>query len=140
MLRVSQRLRTSIATVFLFVCFRAAHTQSTWRFPGWGKIGAVAAGLHHRSRQPWILNPLSEARDQTRVLIDASRVSLTTEPWQELLNSNFLKIYFIFYFWLGLRHLEVPGPGIEASTTTRAAAVRLLSHCALMGTPHLACF
>ena len=30
--------------------------------------------LHHSSQQPQILNPLSEARDQTRVLVDASRV------------------------------------------------------------------
>ena len=25
--------------------------------------------LHHSSRQPWILNPLSEARDKTRTLM-----------------------------------------------------------------------
>ena len=30
--------------------------------------------LHHRSRQHQILNPLSEARDQTPVLMDTSRV------------------------------------------------------------------
>ena len=30
--------------------------------------------LHHGSQQRWILNPLSEARDQTRVLMDSSRV------------------------------------------------------------------
>ena len=30
--------------------------------------------LHHSSWQLWILNPLSEARDQTRVLMDASQV------------------------------------------------------------------
>ena len=30
--------------------------------------------LHHSSRQRWILNPLSEARDHTRVLVDTSRV------------------------------------------------------------------
>ena len=73
----------------LCVCvFRAtpvAHGSSQAR----GPIGAVAAGLwhshshvgseprldlHHRSRQCWILNPLSEARDRTWVLMDASRV------------------------------------------------------------------
>ena len=30
--------------------------------------------LHHSSRQRWILDPLSEARDQTRVLMDTSQV------------------------------------------------------------------
>ena len=30
--------------------------------------------LHHSSQQCWILNPLSEARDQTRILMDPSRV------------------------------------------------------------------
>jgi len=28
--------------------------------------------LHHSSRQDWILNPLSEARDQTLILMDTS--------------------------------------------------------------------
>ena len=30
--------------------------------------------LHHRSWQCWILNPLSEARDGTCVLMDSSRI------------------------------------------------------------------
>ena len=30
--------------------------------------------LHHSSWQHWILNPLSKARDQTRVLMDTSQV------------------------------------------------------------------
>ena len=56
-----------------------------------GPIRAVAAGLHsntgselhHSSRQCWNLNPLSEARGQTRVLMVPS--SLTAEPrWKPL--------------------------------------------------------
>ena len=35
-----------------------------------GQSGAVAAGLYHSSRQRWILNPLSKARDRTCVLMD----------------------------------------------------------------------
>ena len=31
--------------------------------------------IHHSSRQPWILNPLREARDWTHLLLDAGRVS-----------------------------------------------------------------
>ena len=76
---------------FFFVFFGgggtpAAYGGSQARDP----VGAVAAGpapqpqptpdpsrvcdLHHGSRQRWILNPLSEARDQTRDLVDASRL------------------------------------------------------------------
>ena len=34
----------------------------------------VVCDLYHSSQQRWILNPLSEAGNQTRVLMDASRV------------------------------------------------------------------
>ena len=30
--------------------------------------------LHHSSQQPQILNPVSEARDQTHILMDTSRI------------------------------------------------------------------
>ena len=30
--------------------------------------------LHHSSQQPWILNPLSKARDQTHILMDGIQV------------------------------------------------------------------
>ena len=39
-----------------------------------GIIGAVAASLHHSSWQHQILNSLSEARDQTCILMDTSRI------------------------------------------------------------------
>ena len=38
------------------------------------RIGAVATGLHHRSQQHQILNPLSEARDGTCTLTVAGQV------------------------------------------------------------------
>ena len=38
------------------------------------RIRAVAASLCHSSRQCWFLNPLSKARDRTRVLMDTSWV------------------------------------------------------------------
>ena len=34
----------------------------------------VLSDLHHSSRQQWILNPLSEARDSTCILMDTSWV------------------------------------------------------------------
>ena len=39
--------------------------------------------LHHSSRQPWILNSLSEARDQTHVLMNTSWV-VSAEPLWEI--------------------------------------------------------
>ena len=35
---------------------------------------SLVCDLHHSSRQRQILNPLSKARDQTCVLMDASRI------------------------------------------------------------------
>ena len=85
---------------FFFFAFQGC-TCGIWRFPGWGQIGAVAAShshshshsnvgsdpsrvcdLYHSSKQRWILNPLSEARDRTCVLMDASQI-LSAEPWWE---------------------------------------------------------
>ena len=41
-----------------------------------GLIGVAAASLHHShsSQQCWSLNPLSEARDRTLVLMNTSQV------------------------------------------------------------------
>ena len=62
------------------------------RLLGRGRIGAIAAGLHHShsnaklephlqptpqlvaTPDPWILNPLSKARDRTQHLMDPSQV------------------------------------------------------------------
>ena len=38
-----------------------------------GQIRAAATGLHHNSCQGQVLNPLSEARDQTHHLMDTSQ-------------------------------------------------------------------
>ena len=35
---------------------------------------SCVCNLHHSSWQHWILNPLSEARDQTCVLMDTSQI------------------------------------------------------------------
>ena len=46
-------------------------------------LSCVCCNLHHRSRQYRILDPLSEARDQTCVLTDAGQI-VSAEPEQEL--------------------------------------------------------
>ena len=58
-----------------------------------GRIRAVAAGLHHSSRQYQILNPLIEARDWTCILMDARQVHF---GWATMgtLPSLFLKLFF----------------------------------------------
>ena len=84
--------------IFFFFLFRAtpaAYGGSQAR----GGIRAVATSLHHRhsnsgsephlqnlhhsSQQYWILNPLSKARDGTRVLMDTSQAFNPSEPQQE---------------------------------------------------------
>ena len=63
------------------------------------QIGATAAGLHHSSRQCWILNPLGEVRDQTHILMDTCWVpyhsSTVGTPWYFyfLKNSYILDIH-----------------------------------------------
>ena len=44
-----------------------ARATATWDL-------SQVCNLHHGSRQHWILNPLSKARDQTRNLMHTSRV------------------------------------------------------------------
>ena len=55
---------------FLFRASPEAYGGSQAR----GRIEAVAAGLCHSSRQRRILNPLSETRDRTCILMDPSQV------------------------------------------------------------------
>ena len=72
-----------------FFFFNKGHTCSISSSQARSRFGAVAAtlhhsqskqdlnpvrNLHHSSQQCWILNPWSEARDQTCVLMGTSRV------------------------------------------------------------------
>ena len=99
---------------FLFVCvfclFRAApaaHGSSQAR----GRIGAIAASLHHshrdarsqprvqprhhRSRQCWVLILLSEARDGTCVLMNPSQICFPC-----VMTETPVLIYFYFFLLL----------------------------------------
>ena len=76
---------------FFFVIFRAtpiAHGGLQAR----ARIRAAAANLHHNSRQHWILNVLSKARDQTRILMDGSQIrfhcATTGAPVVDLVDGN----------------------------------------------------
>ena len=83
--------------VLVFLCLFRAAPGADGCSQARGRIGAVAAGLHHchsnaRSKpslhlhisswQHRILNPLNEVRNQTHILMDASWV--TAEPWWAL--------------------------------------------------------
>ena len=77
--------RTSI----FFGLFRAAPalyggSQSS------GGIGAAAASLHHSSQKRHILNPLSEARDQTCIFMDTSWIHFLCTTMETPKNLNLI--------------------------------------------------
>ena len=96
---------------FVFLLFRAAsvaHGGSQVR----GLIGAVAAGLYHShsnmgsklclyhgSRQRWILNPLSKAKDRTRNLMVPSQIHFRCAtmgtPWW-----HYFGFYTFYFFYI----------------------------------------
>ena len=59
--------------------------------------------LHHSSCQHWILNLLSEVRDQTRILMDPGRV-VTAEPQRDLLAAG------VTFLFLQARSLSAQCP------------------------------
>ena len=76
-------------SIFNFFCLFRATPMSYGDAQARGQISAVAAGLHHSHSKArsepclrptpqftecWILNPLSEARDGTCVLMDPSQI------------------------------------------------------------------
>ena len=58
--------------------------------------------LHHSSRLYWILNPLSEARDRTRVLTDASQICFR---WAT--KGTPLSFFFFFFFFKCCKFLRI---------------------------------
>ena len=98
-----------LSSFFFFLVLRATPTAyggSQAR----RQIRATAASLHHSSRQHWILNPPSKARDQTR--------NLTVPSWFRFCCATtgtpvFLFVSFCFVL-LHLRPVGVPRPGIKS--------------------------
>jgi len=60
--------------LFSFFCLFRAALMAYGGSQARGRIRATAASLHHSSRQHQILNPLSEVRDQSCILMDASQI------------------------------------------------------------------
>ena len=103
---------TSTTTRTIFFSFFLMATPTACRSSqATGQIGAAAAvyttattipdpsricDLCHSLQQHWILNPLSEARDQILILTDTMLGSQPTEPQQELHNK---KIFREFPSW-----------------------------------------
>ena len=90
--------KSFLSLFFLFRATPVAHGNSWTR----GRTGAAAAGIHRSHsntdpscicnlccslRQCWTLNPLSEARDQTHILMETVSSSQPAEPQWELPNT-----------------------------------------------------
>ena len=73
---------------FIFGTTPAAYGSSQAR----SRIRAAAAVLHHSSQQPWILNPLREARGRILTVMDASWVRNPMSHRGELLMSYIFKV------------------------------------------------
>ena len=103
----SQRYNTMVLFLFFF-CFLGSNLRHM-EVPGLeGLIRAVAVGLshshsnpgfeplmhlHHSSRQCWILNPLSKARDRTRNLMVPSWIR---QPLSHDGNSSYFNCKYFF--------------------------------------------
>ena len=77
---------------------RAAARATATATPG----PSLVCDLHHSSLHCWILNPLSEARDQTSILMDTSRVgyhwaTMGTPHWWYFEFSHLLTDHVRFY-------------------------------------------
>ena len=68
--------------------------------------------IHHSSRQRYLLNPLSKARDRTQILMDAGQA---LNPLSHNGNSDgrlsllyfFLSFFFFFFFCHSMQQLDV---------------------------------
>ena len=94
----------SFVCVCVCVCFFRAALEAYGGSQARGKIGAVATGLYHSSRQCWIFNPLSEARDRT--------CNLMVPSWIRFCCATIGTPYYCFFLflfkWPHLQHTKFP--------------------------------
>ena len=103
--------------LFIYCIFRATSKAACGGSQVRAPIGAIATGLatatpypscvcnlHHISRQCWILNRLSEARDQTCVLMDVSQSCFCWATMGTPKGRNFFlnDFYFFHYSWFAV--------------------------------------
>ena len=90
---------------------------------------SLVSNLHHSSRQHQILNPLSEVRDRTRILMDSSRICF--------LCATMGTMSFFSSFLPTPQHREFLGqesdPSHSCDLCYGCGDVRSLTHCAGLG-------
>ena len=59
---------------FFFLLFLGGRTCSIWKFPSQRLSGSCSCPPMPQPQPGWILNPLSWARDQTRILVDTTQL------------------------------------------------------------------
>ena len=117
-LRIPVGFFTLMCVFFFSFCFFRATPTTYGGSQARGPIGAVAADIHHSSRQCWILNPLSETRNRiwfSWILVrlistmqDALYFAKGTLYWSLLIHVFFFFFFFCVFLGLYLRHMEDP--------------------------------
>ena len=135
---------------FLPFCLFRAAPAADGRFQARGRIGAVAAGLRHShshsnsnagsepclqptpamSAVSWILNPPREARDQTHILMDTSRVCYHWSTMGTALFWAFQSLFSLGLWWTPQKQPLSPSPSVqEVSRNDPIHTEARLSHC-----------
>ena len=129
-LRIPVGFFTLMCVFFFSFCFFRATPTTYGGSQARGPIGAVAADIHHSSRQCWILNPLSETRNRiwfSWILVrlistmqDALYFAKGTLYWSLLIH-----VFFFFFFLHFFRAVPAAYGRSQASGQIRVAAAGL---------------